>query len=121
VKPLLSALKAGIGIKALAHITGGGFIDNIPRVLPETLGAHIDLAKIKVPPVFAWLARVGGLEEREMLRTFNCGVGMLAAVAADDAQRLVDHLIAAGESAAIVGALTPRGAEPVTFEHSLSL
>jgi phosphoribosylformylglycinamidine cyclo-ligase len=121
VKPLLSALKAGIGIKALAHITGGGFIDNIPRVLPETLGAHIDLAKIKVPPVFAWLARVGGLEEREMLRTFNCGVGMLAAVAADDAQRLVDHLIAAGESAAVIGSLTPRGDEPVTFEHSLPL
>ncbi|MDB5561441.1 MAG: Phosphoribosylformylglycinamidine cyclo-ligase [Hyphomicrobiales bacterium] len=121
VKPLLSALKAGIGIKALAHITGGGFIDNIPRVLPEALGAHIDLSAITVPPVFGWLARVGGLEEREMLRTFNCGVGMLAAVAAEDAQKLVDHLNAAGETAAIVGRLTERGTEPVTFENSLTL
>jgi phosphoribosylformylglycinamidine cyclo-ligase len=56
-----------------------------------------------------------------MLRTFNCGVGMLAAVAADDAQRLVDHLIVGGETAAVVGTLMPRGDEPVTFEHSLSL
>jgi phosphoribosylformylglycinamidine cyclo-ligase len=121
VKPLLSALKAGIGIKALAHITGGGFIDNSPRVLPEALGAHIDLSAITVPPVFGWLSRVGGLEEREMLRTFNCGVGMLAAVAAEDAQKLVDHLNATGETAALVGRLTERAAEPVTFENSLSL
>lgn len=121
VKPLLSALKAGIGIKALAHITGGGFIDNIPRVLPDHLAAHVELDRITVPKVFAWLARVGGMSEREMLRTFNCGVGMLAAVAAEDAEKLVAHLVAEGETAAIVGKLTARTGEPVTFSGSLAL
>ncbi len=121
VKPLLSALKAGIGIKALAHITGGGFIDNIPRVLPDHLAAHVELDKITVPKVFAWLARVGGMSEREMLRTFNCGVGMLCAVAAEDAEKLVTHLTAVGETAAIVGRLTERTGEPVTFSGRLAL
>jgi phosphoribosylformylglycinamidine cyclo-ligase len=121
VKPLLSALEAGIGIKALAHITGGGFIDNIPRVLPDHLAAHVELDKITVPRVFAWLARVGGMSEREMLRTFNCGVGMLCAVAAEDAEKLVTHLVADGETAAIVGKLTARTGEPVTFAGSLKL
>lgn len=121
VKPLLSALKAGIGIKALAHITGGGFIDNIPRVLPDSLSAHIELNKITVPKVFGWLARVGGMNEREMLRTFNCGVGMLCAVSKQDASKLVEHLAAAGETAAIVGELRPRAGEPVTFEGALAL
>jgi len=121
VKPLLSALKAGIGIKALAHITGGGFIDNIPRVLPDSLSAHVDLSRISVPKVFAWLSRVGGMSEREMLRTFNCGVGMLCAVKPEDASRLVEHLGAAGETAAIVGELRPRSGEPVTFEGTLAL
>jgi len=121
VKPLLSALKAGIGIKALAHITGGGFIDNIPRVLPDHLSAHIELNRITVPKVFGWLARVGGMSEREMLRTFNCGVGMLCAVSKDDASTLVEHLAAAGETAAIVGELRARAEEPVTFEGALAL
>jgi len=121
VKPLLSALKAGIGIKALAHITGGGFIDNIPRVLPDSLAADIDLAQVIVPKVFGWLARVGGMDQREMLRTFNCGVGMLCAVAPGDADRLVAHLTEAGETATIVGKLTERAAEPVTFTGALAL
>ena len=121
VKPLLAALKAGLAIKALAHITGGGFIDNIPRVLPDNLAAHVDLNAVTVPKVFGWLARVGGLSEREMLRTFNCGVGMLVAVAPEDAEKLVDHLTAAGETAAIVGTLTERTGEPVTFEGALAL
>jgi phosphoribosylformylglycinamidine cyclo-ligase len=121
VRPLLSALKAGIGIKALAHITGGGFIDNIPRVLPDTLAADIDLSQVSVPRVFGWLARVGGMSQREMLRTFNCGVGMLCAVAAEDADRLVAHLNAAGETASVVGKLTERTGEPVTFTGALAL
>jgi phosphoribosylformylglycinamidine cyclo-ligase len=121
VKPLLSALKAGIGIKALAHITGGGFIDNIPRVLPDQLAAHVDLNAVNVPKVFGWLSQVGGMSEREMLRTFNCGVGMLVAVAPDDAQKLVDHLNAAGEIASVVGRLTARAEEAVTFEGKLAL
>ncbi|MBE0578461.1 phosphoribosylformylglycinamidine cyclo-ligase [Devosia sp.] len=121
VKPLLAALKAGIGIKALAHITGGGFIDNIPRVLPDHLAAHVDLNAISVPKVFGWLSQIGGMNEREMLRTFNCGVGMLVAVAPEDAQKLVDHLSGEGEIASIVGKLTARTGEPVTFDGKLGL
>jgi phosphoribosylformylglycinamidine cyclo-ligase len=121
VKPLLSALRAGIAIKALAHITGGGFIDNIPRVLPDELAAHVDLTAVTVPKVFGWLSSVGGMSEREMLRTFNCGVGMLVAVEPADAERLVNHLTAAGEIASIVGKLTARSGEPVTFDGKLAL
>lgn len=121
VKPLLSALRDGIGIKALAHITGGGFIDNIPRVLPDALAADIDLGAITPPPVFGWLSQVGGMSESEMLRTFNCGVGMLVAVAAEDANRLLDRLSASGEIAAVVGQLTARSGEPVTFRGKLAL
>ena len=121
VKPILAALKAGLGIKALAHITGGGFIDNIPRVLPDHLAAHVNLSAVTVPKVFGWLARVGGLSEREMLRTFNCGVGMLVAVNPADAAKLVDHLNAAGETASIVGQLVERADEPVIFEGKLAL
>lgn len=121
VKPLLAALKSGLGIKALAHITGGGFIDNIPRVLPDELAADVDLDAVTVPPVFGWLSKVGGLSEREMLRTFNCGVGMLVAVAPEDAEKLVESITASGETAAIVGQLTPRTGEPVTFRGKLGL
>jgi phosphoribosylformylglycinamidine cyclo-ligase len=121
VKPILSALKAGIGIKALAHITGGGFIDNIPRVLPDNVAAYINLTAITVPPVFAWLARVAGTSEHEMLRTFNCGVGMIAVLPADEADALVTHLNAAGEKATVVGRLIPRKTDPVAFEGKLAL
>src|ERR671917_228725 len=71
VKPLLAAIRATGAVKALAHITGGGFPDNIPRVLPKGLGASLDLGSIPVPPVFGWLAKTGGVAETEMLRTFN--------------------------------------------------
>jgi phosphoribosylformylglycinamidine cyclo-ligase len=121
VKPLLAALKVGLGIKAMAHITGGGFIDNIPRVLPDALAAHVNLDAISVPKIFGWLSRVGGIEEREMLRTFNCGAGMIVVVARDDADRLVHTLNAEGESATICGELRPREADPVTFSGHLAL
>lgn len=121
VKSLLAAIKAGIGIKAMAHITGGGFVENIPRVLPDTLAAQVDLNAVAVPPVFGWLSKVGGMEETEMLRTFNCGVGMLVAVAADEANALVDLLNANGETANVVGQLIERTDQPVQFDGSLSL
>ena len=108
VKPLLAALKATDGIKALAHITGGGFPDNIPRVLPEGLGVSPDLAAIPVPPVFAWLAATGNVAEREMLRTFNCGVGMIVVAEAARAAEVEAALKAAGESPVRMG-------EVVTF------
>jgi phosphoribosylformylglycinamidine cyclo-ligase len=121
VKPLHRALKAGIGIKALAHITGGGFIDNIPRVLPDHLAAHVHLDAVTVPPVFGWLARVGGIETREMLRTFNCGVGMLAAVAPEDVEIFITDLAAEGEQATVIGELVERQGAPVSFDGSLKL
>ena len=80
VKPLLAALKATDKILALAHITGGGFPDNIPRVLPDTANVVLDLDAIPVPSVFGWLAREGNVAESEMLRTFNCGIGMIVVV-----------------------------------------
>jgi phosphoribosylformylglycinamidine cyclo-ligase len=95
VKPLLKALAACRGILALAHITGGGFPDNLPRVLPDSLAVVLDLSAFTPPPVFAWLAEIGGVGEAEMLRTFNCGIGMVAFVAAEEveaaAKALGDH------------------------------
>lgn len=121
VKPILSALRSGLSIKALAHITGGGFQENIPRVLPKHLAARVDLTTLTPPPVFGWLSRQGGIETREMLRTFNCGVGMLVAVGADDAEALVAHLTQAGETATIVGDLVARDGDAVLFEGALAL
>lgn len=121
VKSVLAALKSGISVKALAHITGGGFVDNIPRVLPDNLSAQIDLSAISVPPVFGWLAQSGNIARDEMLRTFNCGVGMLVAIAADEAEGLIQSLNSSGETAHRVGTLTERGADPVIFEGTLSL
>jgi phosphoribosylformylglycinamidine cyclo-ligase len=105
VRPLLGALAAGLGIKALAHITGGGITGNLPRVLPEGLGARIDLAALPACEVFAWLAREGRIAEAEMLATFNCGVGMIAVVGAAEAPALLAALAAAGETAARIGEL----------------
>jgi phosphoribosylformylglycinamidine cyclo-ligase len=80
VRSCLAAINTTGAVKALAHITGGGFPDNIPRALPKDLGVHLDLARIPVPPVFKWLAETGGVAAPEMLRTFNCGIGMVAIV-----------------------------------------
>jgi phosphoribosylformylglycinamidine cyclo-ligase len=122
VKPLVAALKAGAGIKALAHITGGGLPENLPRVLPEGLAARIDLSAIAVPPVFGWLAKAGGVAQPEMLRTFNCGVGMVVAVAADEADAVTAALTAEGESVARIGRLEPRtGDAAVVFDGALAL
>lgn len=103
VKPLLAALKTVSGIKALCHITGGGFTDNIPRVLPKGMAANIDLPSIHALPVFQWLAQAGNIEEAEMLRTFNCGIGMIVVVAADQADAAIEALNQAGERAAPIG------------------
>lgn len=123
VKPLLQALKATDGIKALAHITGGGFPDNIPRVLPEGLGVALDLPTIPVPPVFGWLAKIGGVAEREMLRTFNCGIGMIVAADAAKADAVLAALKAAGEAPVKLGEIVPvaAGEEPVSYRGKLAL
>jgi len=121
VKPLLAALGATDGIRALAHITGGGFPDNLPRVLPDDLGIAIDLDAVTAPPVFGWLAREGGVAEPEMLRTFNCGIGMVVIAAAEAVDDVDEALTRAGETPVRLGRITPRGPEPVTFSGRLAL
>ncbi|HEX2137209.1 MAG TPA: phosphoribosylformylglycinamidine cyclo-ligase [Microvirga sp.] len=110
VKPLLAALRTGEEVRALCHITGGGFPDNLPRVLPEGIGVRLDLASLPVPPVFGWLARAGGVAEAEMLRTFNCGVGMIAFTAPDRADALIGRLRDAGERPVRLGEAIAAGA-----------
>ncbi len=113
VKPLLAAIKATGGargaIKALAHITGGGLSENLPRVLPDTVAARIDLGAFAAPPVFGWLAKAGRLSDAEMLKTFNCGLGMIVVAAKGHAEAVLAVLKAAGEAASIVGEITPPG------------
>ncbi len=103
VKPLLAALKATDGIVALAHITGGGFPDNIPRVLPNGVGVRLDLDAIPVLPVFKWLAEQGGVAQTEMLRTFNCGIGMIVVARAAQAAQVERALRDAGEAPVRLG------------------
>ncbi|NSY38122.1 phosphoribosylformylglycinamidine cyclo-ligase [Leisingera sp. ANG59] len=105
VKQCLAAVRAG-GVHALAHITGGGLTENLPRVLPEDLGADIDLNAWDLPPVFKWMAETGGIAEAEMLKTFNCGIGMILSVSADRADELVKVLEGEGETVARLGSVT---------------
>lgn len=102
VGPALAAIRAG-GVHALAHITGGGITENLPRVLPDGLGARIDLSAWSLPPVFRWLARAGGIDGPEMLRTFNSGIGMILCVAPDRADALSGLLAGLGETVCRLG------------------
>ncbi|MEL6584381.1 MAG: phosphoribosylformylglycinamidine cyclo-ligase [Pseudomonadota bacterium] len=101
VKSLLAPLRAG-QVHALAHITGGGLTENLPRVLPDGLGAELTTGWAR-PPVFDWIASEGPVEEQEMLRTFNCGVGMCVVVAAAEADAVAASLEAAGEEVSVLG------------------
>ena len=105
VKPALQAVRAG-GVHALAHITGGGLTENLPRVLPDDLGAQIDLDSWELPGVFKWMADLGAISETEMLKTFNCGVGMILVVKADEAEALTKLLRQAGETVYPMGNVT---------------
>ncbi|KIC21278.1 phosphoribosylformylglycinamidine cyclo-ligase [Leisingera sp. ANG-Vp] len=105
VKQCLAAVRAG-GVHALAHITGGGLTENLPRVLPEDLGADIDLNAWELPPVFKWMAETGNIAEAEMLKTFNCGIGMILSVSADRADALTEVLAAEGETVSRLGTVT---------------
>jgi phosphoribosylformylglycinamidine cyclo-ligase len=123
VKPVLKAMKATNAVKALAHITGGGFIENIPRVLPKTTVAEIDLDQVPYTPVFNWLQEVGSVAEREMLRTFNCGIGMIVVVAAKDAKKVAAALKRAGERVVTLGTIRKRKGmeEQVALSGSLTV
>ncbi len=121
VKPILKALRKGLGIKALAHITGGGFTENIPRVLPNGTVAAIDLFAVPYPPVFKWLAQQGGVAEAEMLRTFNCGVGMIVVVEAKDAKAAIAILKRAGETVVTLGTIRARKGKEAQVAYSGNL
>ncbi|OAT37260.1 phosphoribosylformylglycinamidine cyclo-ligase [Proteus myxofaciens] len=107
VKSLLSLIEK-VDIHAVAHITGGGFWENIPRVLPENTQAHINSNSWQWPAVFTWLQEAGGVSTHEMYRTFNCGVGLLIAVNQDDVEQTLAHLTQCGEQAWLIGEIAPQ-------------
>jgi phosphoribosylformylglycinamidine cyclo-ligase len=122
VKSCLRAIRETGAVKGLAHITGGGFTDNIPRVLPKHLGVGIDLARLPVLPVFKWLAGQGNIAELELLRTFNCGIGMIAIVKADAVDAVSKVLVEAGESVTLLGEVIPaEGDHRVVYNGDLDL
>jgi phosphoribosylformylglycinamidine cyclo-ligase len=122
VKSCLRAIRETGAVKGLAHITGGGLTDNIPRVLPEDLGVGIDLARVPVLPVFKWLAEQGGIAELELLRTFNCGIGMIAIVRSDAVDAVMDAFTEAGETVALLGeVIEAKGDHRVVYNGHLDL
>jgi phosphoribosylformylglycinamidine cyclo-ligase len=122
VKACLAAIRETNAVKGLAHITGGGFPDNIPRILPKGLGARIDLARVAVPAVFQWLASEGSIAESEMLRTFNCGIGMIVVASPEKADAVVKAFTRAGETVVMLGDITSaRGDTSVAYDGKLNL
>jgi phosphoribosylformylglycinamidine cyclo-ligase len=107
VKPVLKAIRETEGVKALAHVTGGGLSENLPRVLPDGIAAHVDLSRWQAPAVFGWLMHAGRLDEAEMLRTFNCGIGMVLVVAKVAADAVVALLAREGERPIHIGTIEP--------------
>ncbi len=115
VKPVLQ-LAAQLDVKGIAHITGGGLVENVPRMLPETLSARIERAAWKMPPLFGWLKEQGHIADEELYRVFNCGVGLAIVVGAGDADRALQTLRAAGETAWRIGSIetrTPNGPQTI--------
>jgi phosphoribosylformylglycinamidine cyclo-ligase len=114
VKACLAAIATG-GVRALAHITGGGLYDNIPRVLPDGLGCQLDARQWRAPPVFGWLARTGNIEPREMGRTFNCGIGMVVIVRAGRQGEVRNAFERTGETVFEIGRVirSPEGSERI--------
>ncbi|MEM6461920.1 MAG: phosphoribosylformylglycinamidine cyclo-ligase [Pseudomonadota bacterium] len=122
VPSVLDAIRKVGGIKALAHITGGGFPENTPRAVPYGLAAKINLTSLAPPPVFSWLAKAGGVETDEMLRTFNCGIGMVAVVAEDRVDEVCAVFEDHGEKVVTLGQLINRdGDARVQYDGDLKL
>ena len=118
-----SSSGSGGGVKGLAHITGGGITDNLPRCLPASLDAEVDLSTIAVLPVFKWLAKQAGIVEQELLRTFNCGIGLVAVADEKNAGHVIDAFQEAGDHATRIGRLI-RGDGPeakVVYRGALKL
>ncbi|MBX2858234.1 MAG: phosphoribosylformylglycinamidine cyclo-ligase [Cellvibrionaceae bacterium] len=116
VKPLLALIKA-FPVKALAHITGGGLAENIPRVLPRSTATVIDTQSWRLPAIFEWIQQQGNIDDAEMYRTFNCGVGMVICVAQTEAAGVLQFLDSLGEPGFVIGEITSANADgqPVTF------
>ena len=108
VKPVL-ALMEKVTVKGIAHITGGGLTENIPRVLPEHLAAHIESSRWPRPKIFQWLKKYGNIDDAEMHRTFNCGIGMVVIVPRGEAQAAIEALAEGGVEAFEIGAIGKRG------------
>lgn len=122
VKSCLAAIRKTGAVKGLAHITGGGFTDNIPRVLPKHLGVRIDLSAVPVLPVFKWLAAEGNIAELELLRTFNCGIGMVAIVKREQLVEVMDTFAEAGERVVDLGEVVEASSdERVIYDGHLGL
>jgi phosphoribosylformylglycinamidine cyclo-ligase len=114
VKPMLALMKT-LTVKGMAHITGGGLLENVPRVLPENVVAQLDGKSWHTPALFDWLQKMGNVASQEMYRTFNCGVGMVVIVAKHDADEVLKQLNASGETATVIGVIRARqGAEHQT-------
>jgi phosphoribosylformylglycinamidine cyclo-ligase len=107
VKPVLQLLNS-VDVKGLAHITGGGLLENVPRVLPEALTAQLDRKAWTRAPLFDWLQAEGGVADAEMYRVFNCGIGMVIVVAERDVATALECLAAQGESAGRIGLIRAR-------------
>ena len=122
VKPMLKAIKAG-GVKGMAHITGGGLSENIPRVLPSNVAVRIDAKSWPRPGIFGWLAKAGNMDAADMARTFNCGLGMVVIVEAAKADSIIALLKAEGETAYKVGSVEKRAddAPQVTIDNDAAL
>jgi phosphoribosylformylglycinamidine cyclo-ligase len=120
IKPCIEAIRTD-KVKALAHITGGGFTENIPRVLSDDIAVDIDCSSWEMPPVFKWLAELGNIPALEMLKTFNCGVGMILAVDKNDASEIQSVLEKAGEAVYQIGSVVPKDKEAVVYSNIDSL
>ncbi len=122
VRPVLELLGRCTSVKGLAHITGGGLTENIPRVLPRSIAARIDLRVLSPQPVFGWLAETGRVAQDEMLKTFNCGTGMVIIVGGEDADRATGILEECGETVTRIGELVSREDGPaVAYDGSLGI
>ena len=119
VRAALAAIRAG-GVRALAHVTGGGLTENLPRVMAADTVAAIELGAWRLPPVFRWLIDSSGIGEAEALRTFNCGIGMVLAVAPDSVEAVTAALRAAGEAPARIGALDADDGPAVRYTGALT-